>query len=142
MIVTDDKNFQLGVMSLSEVDELCKDECYSYSGDKYYVDNASNEHLAASNWMGGVNGSTVWRLILRETNQDYVCCKQFAPTRKDGEYSSGYYGDGDYMPKFHNYTLSDAYIRYGEYLKCYAKRHNHDRWLKTEWLDSLEKSEV
>ena len=134
MIVTKDKDFTLGFrMSLSDVDELCKDKRYHLSECKYYVDNASNDHLAATNWMGGVNGSTVWRLVLVENCNDYVIYNQYAPTSKDGE---GYYGNGHYMPKFHGYTLNDAWVAWGKHLDEYAERHNHDRWLKTEWLDS------
>lgn len=138
MIEMANKEERVGVLNAAERAEAVDRGELRESEETYLPDQADNDVLMASGWLGGYNGSTLWRFVLVENYNDYVVYNQYAPMKgwQSDCNGSGYFASGSYLPKHCGYTLEDAIMSFGMKLRKYKECHNHDRWIKSEWLNS------
>ena len=133
MIEMANKEECVGVLNATERAEAVARGELRESEETYLPDQADNDVLMASGWLGGYNGSTMWRFALVENGNDYVVYSQYAAIKG---YQDCYFASGSYLPKHCGYTLEDAIMSFGMKLRKYKECHNHDRWIKSEWLNS------
>ena len=124
------KDMVVGILNEEQIqDQIDKGILYN-NEETYYPEEASTDYILASRWVGGFNGTNLFRFVLKEKRDEYVVHTEYAPT---DHYRIVGYGNGDYLRK-DMYSYEDAVICFAERLKRYQENNNHAYRIETEWL--------